>query len=845
MAVLPASKLHGTGFLCRAQQSHLAAVRALALPGVFCRCPIVFCALTPASLLFWRPPCILCRLHAVRVGRLSVLLAALPPQLQPQSQLSQSPSWRDDSQHSKPRSRGGAGSGRPSREPSPMGLRQSLSRLQHASGSSGGNRPLGRRSVDHSAQEGGSRTPGSSGGADTAAVWGHDGFHANDHKPLQRRMSHDRDRHGSHGCGTPDTRSWHHDVSSPSAAAAAAIGSKPGAYVAPFRRDDPLSAVPASLRTHNASGASSPAHTPASPRVTRTSPDAMGVPGSPRVIRTSPDAAAEHHQFPTYAAAALAESPLASGEPRSPGKPPAGLRPSPSSGHRPSGLSGASSAAGTPRKGAAPRAAVDAVLADVLAAAAIVKARDDASGDGGDGGGALKSRLSGQRGSSPSASVEEIGGLINKIITSPIVRCGSGDQSAFATPTVTDAAAAAAAGLTGPEAMAVGDLISKILSDIPAPGASPTSGSGPRSPEGMLSPKVSPKKQQQQPRQQPEGTGSNAAPGVGPIAASVAPAAGGCGADHGSAIAMGRQLSVVPEGNEMERLMSAQLDGSLFAAAQQAIAIDRELSLGLRDEAGMLALAAAVGSPQRLSANRAAAQAAAKQAGGETTLTFSPPAAASQPIAITGKPPLAGEDHSGDSSDGGEGGEGGKTGRRRRTRRSRRRSCVTPSEGAVGSPALSNDGGSLPPTAAQMRDVPRQRRNSSGSAAASRRVSDGASAAGVGGGGNKDGSGSEASKAKKHTKKDYAAWAAATPEYRAEASAKYGSGAGSLPPASPPRPRSALSPMASPPRARRPSDGHHAHDVHGVSHAVPSKGPDGSRGFAMGRGKPLAPPPPA
>ncbi|GAX77133.1 hypothetical protein CEUSTIGMA_g4579.t1 [Chlamydomonas eustigma] len=128
-------------------------------------------------------------------------------------------------------------------------------------------------------------------------------------------------------------------------------------------------------------------------------------------------------------------------------------------------------------------------------------------------------------------------------------------------------------------------------------------------------------------------------------------------------------------------------------------------------------------------------------------------------------------------------------------------------------------------------------------------------------------------KTNKTSKKDYAAWAAATPEYRAEASAKYnsssndhgGSSVGAvaapivhprtLSPAAVPVPHgSSLASRASPPphqgsptrlfnKAVSEGGGVSGGNHHHIPSVTISKGPDGTNnGFGMGRGRPLQPP---
>jgi Flp pilus assembly protein TadG len=110
-------------------------------------------------------------------------------------------------------------------------------------------------------------------------------------------------------------------------------------------------------------------------------------------------------------------------------------------------------------------------------------------------------------------------------------------------------------------------------------------------------------------------------------------------------------------------------------------------------------------------------------------------------------------------------------------------------------------------------------------------------------------SGGGASK-KKSKKKDYASWAAATPQFRAEAAAAKhnGCGEGGGGDKAADAARLARGADASPLRATlldggsAPGGGPPAGHGHDLVHVA--RMPDGSRGFAMGRGRPLAQPPP-
>ncbi|KAF8065578.1 LARP6B [Scenedesmus sp. PABB004] len=100
---------------------------------------------------------------------------------------------------------------------------------------------------------------------------------------------------------------------------------------------------------------------------------------------------------------------------------------------------------------------------------------------------------------------------------------------------------------------------------------------------------------------------------------------------------------------------------------------------------------------------------------------------------------------------------------------------------------------------------------------------------------------------KKKEKRDYASWAAATPEFRAAAAAANAAGGGSgggagAPGTSPGRAAAAgLSPLRA--SAGGGGGGAAAAAQHGDTHIA--RMPDGSRGFGVGRGRPLAPPPAA
>ena len=101
---------------------------------------------------------------------------------------------------------------------------------------------------------------------------------------------------------------------------------------------------------------------------------------------------------------------------------------------------------------------------------------------------------------------------------------------------------------------------------------------------------------------------------------------------------------------------------------------------------------------------------------------------------------------------------------------------------------------------------------------------------------------------KKKEKKDYASWAAATPEFRAvAAAAKHSSGGGvaggspAMLSTSPVRSPGMMSPMRgqgggfAPQAPGSPAPGH----IHHLEHTA--RGPDGTRGFALGRGRPMTP----
>ncbi|WIA36582.1 hypothetical protein OEZ86_007872 [Tetradesmus obliquus] len=112
--------------------------------------------------------------------------------------------------------------------------------------------------------------------------------------------------------------------------------------------------------------------------------------------------------------------------------------------------------------------------------------------------------------------------------------------------------------------------------------------------------------------------------------------------------------------------------------------------------------------------------------------------------------------------------------------------------------------------------------------------------------GSHDGSAAAAKEAgsKKKEKKDYASWAAATPEFRAAAAAVKHSGGGngnssssSAALGSSPA-RAGLSPMRASGGGGSVASGHD-----GDSHVRIARMPDGSRGFGMGRGRALTPPP--
>lgn len=451
--------------------------------------------------------------------------------------------------------------------------------------------------------------------------------------------------------------------------------------------------------------------------------------------------------------------------------------------------------------------------------------------------------------------------LINKILHSPTNRSAGGNvgEAAASQPLPRPVPRPSTGAVPSSDPAGIDSLISKILTDMPAaPAVAPSSSAPVPVTQAVIE--------------------AGAEAQVTPVAAGVRVQALGNGSasepivagegEDSPATSLGRQLSVVPEGNELERLQSAAMlfnnlgISDSFASADSA-PLDRELSLAVRIE---IAGSGTSDSARPLSEEEPSDSEASRQMLAAGSLTFRPPitAAVSQPITIE-KPPRPGSaraeagsrsslphtpcDGGGSSSSADEEGTGTPT-RRRRARRSRRRSGMAPP--LVGSPALSDGGDML--FGSGPRDGPRSRWGSSGNHASGQRWN----TDGSGTDGRKEAGGKEAgaeAKPKKHTKKDYASWAAATPEYRAEASAKYsvssgGSGGGAAPGTRSPRYHSP-SPGVSPPRGRRTSDSGgrsweplaHAHGD-GHSHAVHnSKGPDGSRGFAMGRGKPLPPPP--
>jgi hypothetical protein len=93
---------------------------------------------------------------------------------------------------------------------------------------------------------------------------------------------------------------------------------------------------------------------------------------------------------------------------------------------------------------------------------------------------------------------------------------------------------------------------------------------------------------------------------------------------------------------------------------------------------------------------------------------------------------------------------------------------------------------------------------------------------------------------KKKEKKDYASWAAATPEFRAAAAgAKHSAGGGGNANSSGSSPaRAGLSPLRASGGGAAGASGHD-----GDSHVRIARMPDGTRGFGMGRGRPLTPAP--
>mmetsp|Transcript_8907 Transcript_8907/g.22026 ORF Transcript_8907/g.22026 Transcript_8907/m.22026 type:complete len:1254 (-) Transcript_8907:769-4530(-) len=235
-------------------------------------------------------------------------------------------------------------------------------------------------------------------------------------------------------------------------------------------------------------------------------------------------------------------------------------------------------------------------------------------------------------------------------------------------------------------------------------------------------------------------------------------------------------------------------------------------------------------------------------------------------------------------TEGGAGSEGG-TGRRRRRRRgsrsgarSRRASQDASEGGAAPSAGGAAAGGAVAGAASRGASVGGAGAGKSAGpggaiAAASSAHSGGAPHGGTPHGGGSTGShgagaghtgastgadaaGANPPKPKKHSKKDYASWAAATPEFRAVAAAKYGatgSGTASPVPGSGSHLHGAASPnpgiLGTSPGGRSylsegglalaggNGHGHHA------PHVINALGPDGTKGF-MGRGRPLHPPPP-
>jgi hypothetical protein len=89
---------------------------------------------------------------------------------------------------------------------------------------------------------------------------------------------------------------------------------------------------------------------------------------------------------------------------------------------------------------------------------------------------------------------------------------------------------------------------------------------------------------------------------------------------------------------------------------------------------------------------------------------------------------------------------------------------------------------------------------------------------------------------KKKEKKDYASWAAATPEFRAAAAGAKRSAGGAANSSGSSPARAGLSPL-------RASGGGAASGHDGDSHVRIARMPDGTRGFGMGRGRPLTPAP--
>lgn len=217
------------------------------------------------------------------------------------------------------------------------------------------------------------------------------------------------------------------------------------------------------------------------------------------------------------------------------------------------------------------------------------------------------------------------------------------------------------------------------------------------------------------------------------------------------------------------------------------------------------------------------------------------------------------------SPEGGDAAEGDSeaAGKRRRARHRRSRSSGSrrqsmddarphafspevPASGGVGAVGLSSHGavrhGPLAADDAHHRHHQRDKHSSSGGGSEHHNSHGGARGSSAGGhshGGDSTG--------KKKEKKDYAAWAAATPEFRAAATAaKHSSGGGSGGPVLAALSTSpARSPMMSPMRGaggafsqQAPGSPLPVHSHH-LEHTA--RGPDGSRGFAMGRGRPLTP----